>query len=57
MDIVLGGVPLLMVALGFASWPWLAYVSAALALLLLVALLAGTRGRFAAESRKLFDRG
>lgn len=57
MDIVLGGVPLLMVALGFAPWPWLAYVSAALALLLLVALLTGTRGRFAAESRKLFDRG
>lgn len=57
MDIVLGGVPLLMVALGFVPWPWLAYVSAALALLLLVVLLTGTSGRFAAESRKLFDRG
>lgn len=57
MDIVLGGVPLLLVAFGQAAWPWPAVVSAVLALLLLAVLLVGTRGQFARESRKLFDRG
>lgn len=57
MDIALGGVPMLLAALGQVTWPWLAVVSAVLAVLLLLVLLVGTRGRFANESRKLFDRG
>ncbi|MCI8367854.1 MAG: reverse gyrase [Eggerthellaceae bacterium] len=57
MDMILGAVPLLLVVVGQSPWPWLAWISAALALLLLLALLLGTRRQFTSESRKFFDRG
>lgn len=53
-QVVLGFAPLALLPLGAASWPWLAYASAASALLLTVLLLGLARAQLLSELRKLF---
>lgn len=53
-DVALGIAPPALVALGLTTWPILAYVSALVACVLLLALVVFTRERLTAELRKLF---
>ena len=54
-DVVLGLIPLALVALGLATWDVPANVSALTASVLLLALLVFTRKQLVAEVRKLFS--
>lgn len=54
-DVVLGFVPLLLMAFGYVTWPALAIASAVGAVSLFLLMLVLTRLQLKAEARKLFD--
>ena len=54
-DVVLGLIPLALVALGLTTWDVLANVSALVASVFLLALVVFTRKQLADEVRKLFS--
>ncbi len=55
LDVLFGLAPLVLVALGLTTWDVLAFVSAAVACVLLLALLVFMREQLVAEIRKLFS--